>query len=253
MTPFNSSDLFIMYCSVESDKFSKGTGSKSNPALQTSKNLQMCPRGYQLKSVLLVAIILISVTAKAQFKKGDKLIGGYFAITTQRSSDQNGIDIQTMKSNSFSLRPFMGVFLNEKWAIGGSLGYSVSYQKNWFSTPDIQTYKNRSFSLGIFSRRYFSISEKFFFMVHGEGSFARGSFITSNVFLEHTSQKYDLGINIRPMFVFVPSPRWGFEGGLGSLSFTHSRFLSTGKKSNFFDMSYGGLSLGVTYYIHRPE
>jgi len=168
-------------------------------------------------------------------------------------------------NNAFSILPTAGYFINEKWALGGSAGYSYSDQRSTNTNSlGSNSYTSSSFSIsaGMFGRRYFAISERFFFVLEGNLNFRRGrSFsaseqrdangnLTSR--LSFNSPSYSLGASVRPLFIFFPLPRWGLEAGLGSLSVSRQENLSdhTGVNSSSLSVT-GTFAFGITYYFKR--
>lgn len=197
------------------------------------------------------AFLLIPLLANAQFKKGDKFLEGSFTLNTQRSPDPLSAGIN--KVNSFSINPSMGLLITEKIAIGGQLGYSTYHQKAEFYPSTISEYKANSFSIGAFLNRFFTISEKFLFSIDGNLTFQRGSVKNESNSYNNKFNFYQLDANIRPTFIFFPSPKWGIETSIATVSYSHNRNLSSDAKQNNFYFNYGVISLGVSYYIRKPE
>ena len=168
-------------------------------------------------------------------------------------------------NNLFNILPTAGYFVNEKWALGGSAGYGYSDQRSTNTNSlGSNSYKSSSFSIsaGMFGRRYFAISERFFFVLEGNLNFRRGrSFsaseqrdangnLTSR--LSFNSPSYNLGVSVRPLFIFFPLPRWGLEAGLGSLSVNRQENLSDHTGVNSSNLSVTGtFAFGITYYFKR--
>jgi hypothetical protein len=219
MNPSISAATFASYCFNENYKLCKNARLNSCPTNPHLRNSLMIDDRYQLKSILLIAFIFSTLMANAQFKKGDNFVSDYFTVRSQHNTNDNGIDITKTKFNSFSLRPFVGFFLNEVLAIGGMLGYSVNYQENRGAFGDIHTSRDRSFSFGIFARRYFIISEKFFFVVHGESSFARGAQTYRSGSSKNTSMNYNFGLDIKPMVYFFSISKMGYRRRIRSTEF----------------------------------
>jgi hypothetical protein len=117
-----------------------------------------------MKSILFNAFLFVSFIANAQFMKDDKFIGGTFYATVQKSS--NGSNSEGNYS-SCTLSPSGGFFLNDKYAIGGGIGYSVTRQKYEYD-PDVnQEYRINAVEVHAFASRYFVIADRFFFRATG--------------------------------------------------------------------------------------
>jgi hypothetical protein len=208
---------------------------------------------------LIVVFLLLPLAGMAQFNKGQVFLGGSMSVQNQYYSSTKTLN------NSFSILPTAGYFINEKWALGGSAGYSYSDQRSTNTNSlGSNSFKNSSFSIsaGMFGRRYFAISERFFFVLEGNLNFRRsrssgsseqrdvtGTVITTGSF---NSPTYTIGASVRPLFIFFPLPRWGLEAGLGSLSVSRQENLSdhTGVNSSSLSVS-GTFAFGITYYFKR--
>ena len=209
---------------------------------------------------LIVIFLLLPLVGMAQFNKGQVFLGGSMSVQNQYLSDHSGPIV-----NTFGITPRVGYFINEKWALGGTAGYSSTDQTNTNADINGRTvfkYNSISISAGFFGRRYFTISEKFLFALEGNLSFSRSNststyastdaagVLTSSSY--STLPSYGLGVGFRPLFIFFPSPKWGIEAGLGNLSVSRQRNLSDHTGVNTFNLSaLGTLSFGVTYYFTR--
>lgn len=195
-----------------------------------------------MKQLLLALLLFASVLSYAQFIKGDKFIGGTFSITSRVSTGST--------SSNFSINPSVGYLVSEKVAVGVQLGYSYLESKNDNLTFD---YKSSAFSVGLLARRYFSISDKCLFSINGLVNFQRGTETNSPNSIETKTQNYQLGVSIQPGFIFFPSPKWGLEARIGSLGYNYSKNLSTDYDQSSFNLSYGSLTLGVSYYLRKSK
>src|SRR4051812_11775993 len=116
-----------------------------------------------MKNIAIIAVFSIcSISVSAQFVKGDKFIGLNASVSIQNTpaTDTNSSSSTT---RSFSITPQFGSFVSDKTAIGGSLGYSHSRSTNTFF-DDVSSNTNQSLAAGLFVRRYFQFSEKFYFV-----------------------------------------------------------------------------------------
>jgi hypothetical protein len=208
-----------------------------------------------MKSVLLMTLISMSLLSNAQFVKGDKFLGGTFNFSTQRApnSPNGGL---TNVVNSFSINPQMGFLINEKVAIGGLIGYSSTYSKSGsFQSLQFES-TSRDVHAGVFINRYFKMTDKFLFSLGGIFQVRRGNstlMVTSSPdpASESNNANYQLLISLQPKFIYFPTPHWGFEASVGSISDTYNRSLSTGDKSNVFGFNYGSIGVGVNYYFRK--
>lgn len=86
------------------------------------------------------------------------------------------------------------------------------------------------------------ISDKFFFTIRGNISYGRGVLINESGSSESKTKAYNIGLYIQRALLFFPPPKWGIEGSIGSLGFTHSRDLSYESKNSFVNFNYGTFS-----------
>lgn len=197
-----------------------------------------------MKKILL--LLFVPMCGWAQFAKGDKFVGGTVAFDNQNSTyNKNGGGILLYRT--YSISPSFGLFLKENLAIGISAGYSGSYQTNTG-----EEFETATWSAGFFARRFYTLSDKFLFAINGSLNFSR----SKNTYINHimnTSvepENYgNYGLMVSPLFVFMPTKRWGFQASVGSLYFNHIRDLNNDNWTNNAGVSAGTLTLGVAYYF----
>jgi hypothetical protein len=206
--------------------------------------------------IVLTTVIFASLAsdAIAQFSAGEKFLRGSFGFNL--SSTEKGGSLtydDDSKFHQFYFQPAMGVFVSNKWAVGGGLVYANSIEKREYQT-NFQKYRSYSFSIGLIVRRYLEISDKFYFVVEGNLDFSRGAYVNSNNMAESKSKFYNIGITASPLLVFFPTPRWSVEGGIGSLNYEYSRNLTTDTATSSFGLSHNGaINFGVAYYFRKAE
>lgn len=125
-----------------------------------------------MKKALLALLCLASVSAFAQVKKGDKLVGVSFGSISYTSSDSktsysNTPTVYESDGNSFSIsvNPNVAWFVNDNLAIGGGVSISFYSSKSTSSNTGSSTtteskYTQPSFYIGPFARYYFGGSPK---------------------------------------------------------------------------------------------
>jgi hypothetical protein len=191
-----------------------------------------------MRKLLLWILFGIPFLANAQFKKGDAYVGGdlsgLFGITTNVS-------------------PFVGFFINPRVALGGyvQMGYSRSTQDSIPGQALHRIETNQYYSVALTARKFYLLSEKFYFALQGDAFFSR-SFLKQKTD-DYTSnlQSYGLGITVSPVFIYFPSKHWSLEGGLGSLGYRFYRSLSGTDSGHYVDLSVSGVKLGVAYYFFK--
>lgn len=193
-------------------------------------------------------MVVVSNIALAQVSRGDKFLGGTLGLSTQDVPDSPNGGL-TPEVRSFSIYPSMGFLVSDNLAIGGQLGY-YTYSNKSSGNYDFHSHY---FSIGIFTKRYFPISDSFLFTLTGTFQFRRGSEVYNDTAGQPLteSQLYDLSIGIRPGFLFFPSSHWGIEASIGTISYVYRSNLSTENTSNNFDLNYGIFSIGFAYYFRK--
>lgn len=211
-----------------------------------------------MRQILVMLFLLTSIMSFGQFAKGDKFFGGTFSLHMQRAPDSKNGGLTNLV-NSFSVNPFLGFLINENFAVGGQIGFSSDYSKSTNFGSYISEYKGLSISSSVFVKKYFKISDKFLFSIVGGFEFTRGTDTSTSTntstgnITESKSQNYQLSTSIRPSFIFFPTPKWGFEASIGSISHRYFRNLSTDEKSNNFNFSYETVGLGLSYYFRKSS
>ncbi len=200
-----------------------------------------------MKKYLFTLLMITPLLSNGQIKKGDKFIGGTFRVssltpTKSSQSSSNG-------SKGFSIYPTMGFLLSDKFAIGGQIGYS--YFKTVFNNNPSSYSKSNSISLGLITRNYFNISDKFIFSINSQGNFDRGTSTSLTSGSETKSQNYQIGVSFQPCFILFPSAKWGLEMSIGSISYNYSLKSSINSGQNYFNLNFGTINLGVSYYFRK--
>lgn len=206
-----------------------------------------------MRSISLVVLLLCSSLTYGQFSKGDMYLGGAFSFSTH-STPMSGLE---NISRSFSVVPSLGYFINENMALGARVGYSNNYSKATSSVSFVTENLDQSLITGFFARRYFSLSDKFFFTVIGSVDLNQGSNKQTETILNTTTvnKSKDLRVTaaVRPNFVFFPTPKWAFDVSIGNIGYTIYKDITSKNTTNSFNLQYGAVSLGVSYYFRKSE
>lgn len=113
--------------------------------------------------------ILVFNTTSAQFKKGEKMVGGSVGsmVFNNGSADINVAQIGTNKSKTsgynISINPTLGWFISDNTAVGASVNINPSSNKTSYaqnsSTYQSDKVTNFNVGLGGFARHYFSATK----------------------------------------------------------------------------------------------
>lgn len=202
-----------------------------------------------LKGIVLI-LIGITTSLQAQVTKGDKFIGGSAAVATNLQRDNRDAILPSPNQSVIQFNPALGFVLNEKWALGAIANFSTRLGYVFRAEENI-------YGLGGFARRYIGITEKFMFAFSGQivynlitekdrvYNFQKGEYETLKSYADGFSTE------VAPMFIFFPTPAWGFEAGIGSVGFEWKNKQSNGSRYYELFAGLGQFKLGINYYIRK--
>ena len=207
-----------------------------------------------MKYIAKTLFIIISVQSFGQFTKCDKVLGGTFSLSTQRAPESpNGGPIN--KVTSFSIAPNLGFLLNKSWELGLQVGYSsTEYERNT-TTPTISNWGSRGMTAGLYTQKYFVITDKFFFSVIGNirydfgKTFDKTTNTITNEITESEDKDESIGLNFKPSFIFFASNNWAFQASIGNISYSYSN--NDDQPVNLFNVNFGAINLGFSYYFRQ--
>jgi hypothetical protein len=207
--------------------------------------------------LLTLSILMISAfTATAQIGKGQRFLGGSFAVSYNQDGTSQNVTFDsgtTVYSNyhvlSFNVSPEFGFFLGDKWAIGIQPGYSRvsgTETSNYYSRTNTATnysYTNKYHTdyvgLAINLRYYCMFTDKF------------GIYPQMGVSTSHLTSNFSnghLSAYAGPNVVFFPTPKIGLNMGFGDISYqynylSHGSLINASLNNNF--------NFGVNYYFGK--
>jgi len=182
---------------------------------------------------------VIPLAAHAQFNKGDTYVGA---------------SISGFDGGTFGAAPFFGYFINQRTSVGAYVRGS-SWRQEYDLTGagthhSVQV--NRNVNAALTARRWYTLSDKFYFALQGELVYSRqASKSTDNNDVTNNSKYYSLGLNIVPTFLYFPISRLGIEAGVGSLSYQFLRGLSDETKVSSVNLGLGTVTFGLAYYFRK--
>lgn len=183
-----------------------------------------------MKSLFLACLLMVtSMYTLAQVAEGNKFVNGTVNLALLGGNN-----------NLVVLAPEFGYFINDKTAIGGSLGVIYSWTDNS---------NNVSVTLSPFIRKYFSIVEdKFFFFLDGRVTLAYGSFTVGD--LDITGNDiFSISLNAAPGFIYFPSERWSLDFTLSGFSLNFVNLIENPSVSLNLGVSTVSPGLGFSYYF----
>jgi len=187
----------------------------------------------------LLIIFVIPLAAHAQFNKGDKYVGAA---------------ISGFNGSAFGASPFVGYFINPRMSLGAYVQANTTkseYISNFNDGPHQMIQKNRDLVAAITVRRWYMLSDKFYFALQGEGFYSRDV----NTQRDNTqnsdfrNKRYGVGLNVVPAFIYFPLSRLGVEASIAALSYQFSYGLSDGARNHNVNFGWGNVNLGLAYYF----
>jgi Outer membrane protein beta-barrel domain len=197
------------------------------------------------KLIVLAAVALFGTqVAKAQFSKGDVILGGNLNVstTTTKVKDADKKDSET----KFGISPKVGVALNPNWVVGIFAKSEFGSHK---SITDVKT-KTLDITPGLFVRNYHMIGEsKFAFFAEANAGYHFGN---TKVGGDKTNTVNGFEVNVLPGITYFVTKHFMIEGAFGGISYGYdqNKLEATGVKTNTssFDFNFPKeFSLGVNW------
>lgn len=178
-----------------------------------------------MKKLVLLATLFVAVSsiASAQY-----WVSGGFSYTSSEEANDD-------KSSSFVITPRLGYELNDKWSIGGGIGYSSSSEKN--GNDEV----NRSlFEIAPFARYKIASLSKFNFQAEAVLAFGFGSseYINNGTVVSEPDLS-STGFSIAPVIGYEINEKWTLETtinlfGLNYQTYTEEEGGNSDDSSDFY-------------------
>lgn len=208
-----------------------------------------------MKFITVIIFITLVTESFAQFTKGDKVLGGSFSLRKYGYKEPENTGGRFANFTTFGLQANFGLLIRNNLEIGALLGHTWDYRYEGFSSGPNKSqsrYYIRYFTMGFYMQRYFPITEKFLFALQGEAGYSIGkSFYKSDTWDLVENRENKLKLKLSPKLVFFPSANWGLYAGLGNISYTYSKVPRSRMSSHSFDISYGSIIFGASYYFRH--
>ena len=179
------------------------------------------------KLIVMAAVVLFGTqAAKAQFSKGDVILGGNLNVSTTSQKVKDADDKHT--TTSFGISPKVGVALNPNWVIGIFAESAFGTDK---TVADVKT-KTFGIAPGVFVRNYHMIGEsKFAFFAEANAAYGFGN---QKVGDTKTNTYNGFSVNVLPGITYFVTKHFMVEGAFGGLSYayTQDKAEATGVKTN---------------------
>lgn len=216
--------------------------------------LQFCrTKTYSMKksSFLLAAAVVLSVSASAQFTKGDRLLGAGLNLSHSKGEYNSGFIPYTTSLNNASLTLDLG-FASRTNRVSGFY-ISGGYGKSKTEYPTQPTTNNSSdnfnTSAGIYTRRYKALGKDFFLFAEGRAGVDFGK---SNISTTNNGDRTSMAVRagIYPGLSYRAGKRFLLDlrfADFASIGYNHDTYKGTGNIKDV-QTSFGfSSSLGLGY------
>lgn len=199
-----------------------------------------------MKRVVLIVIICLPAITFAQVQQGRSFVSGGLGYTTNSpDTPQPG---STSQFSRFDVNAMYGFMIGDTWAIGISPSYSTQTQ----TITDDSKNRSKSFGIGPFVRKYFSLNDKFYFHLDLGYSHTQQKDYSESVLGEtgpvtkSTSNVFSLA----PGASYFISDRVALQAMLGKISYGKFSNSSNNNSSSFdVNFSLSSFSLGAAIFF----
>lgn len=211
--------------------------------------------GCLLAIVTTITLLLFSRPLQAQPEKGTRVIGGLLRI----DNTENVANSQLKNAFSIELTPTYSVFISDKVALGGRVGYA--YTQN-YSTTNTKTFTSvtNAVPISIFAQYYHWLTPQLALTARGGASYRLG-FITDTERTVATqrdtitlSTTRSARLFVSPSLVWMPSPKIGIELGMSGIEYGNDARLDKNgqafSSTNVFRLNVSpSLTTGIYYFF----
>jgi hypothetical protein len=199
-----------------------------------------------MKKLIIILTMVLPVMAFAQVQQGRSFLSGGIGFNTNSpKSAQLG---EPGRFTHFDINAKYGFMIGDTWAIGISPSFSTQMQKYLGNSKNV----SNDFSIGPFIRKYFPLSNKFYFHLDASYSYETlGGYTQSSGGDKTKSPKSTSNvIAILPGASYFVTDRVALTATIGKLSYSNFKNGSTSDSSGF-DLNFGitSLTLGAAVYF----
>lgn len=224
---------------------------------------------HYFKILFFLFINLFSVIALCQTDKGNMIISSDFNISS-KSNDNEFVTFtknDILSEKNFTLSPSFGYFVANNFAIGVEFSYFANQKKQLYSNYDgsiagggitfegLETQK--VYTIGIFSKNYFPITEKFSFLVKSSFGFGSGKIeeeYTTLPSIPDTNLSI-FGIAINPGVIYFVTPKFSIQTMFANLHYIKTEYENKNYVTNINENKIGlsldssTLFVGINYHF----
>jgi hypothetical protein len=194
-----------------------------------------------MKSIKFFALsmFLFTVSVNAQITKGNWMVGGNASFSSQETYSNKGMK-DNISQKTVQLKPNLGYFLIDKFAIGARLGYEGTF----FEDYGYGATKSNSFFVGPFVRYYFLKPEKVV------NVFVENSYTLGETYYRGAIE-YQNNSRLEKTYSFMAGPVVYFNSSV-SMEFT-LQYSSTDIKSEEVDLTNNKFQVGLGLQIYLEK
>jgi hypothetical protein len=197
-----------------------------------------------MKKLITIIMLCLPLVTFAQIGRGRVFLSGGVGLSS--SSPDNPEPGSTKQFTRFNSNAMVGIFVGDTWAIG----LSPSYQSQ--TQTFVDGTKNHSNILGVgpFVRKYFPLSDRFYFHVDGSYAFnEQKDFSETPTGNGPTTKSISNEFAIRPGASYFINDRIALQAMVGQLAYT--RFSNNSSKSSSIDLNFdvSSIVLGAAFYF----
>lgn len=205
--------------------------------------------------VISSALSLFSTPLHAQPEKGTHVIGGLLRI----DNTENVANSQAKNAFTIELTPTYSVFISDKLALGGRIGYA--YTQN-YNTSNTKTYTSvtNAVPVSIFAQYYHWLTPQVALTARGGASYRFG-FVRDTEFTIASARDTSTRTTTRsarlflsPSLVWLPTPKIGIELGMSGIEYGSDAKLDKNgqafSSTNVFRLNVSSaLTTGIYYFF----
>ncbi len=181
---------------------------------------------------LLTVFIATQLQIQAQPQKGSIYLGG---------SLYGSLTISGGRGTSLGLLPEAGIMLSDRWLVGLTGGYAFSGYNSGGSGSTIL--RNHTPSGGIFARRYFRLTDRFFIQLNTAVTYSETWSRYISPYYDYTIPSKGLAFQTRPGLTYFIKPNFSIFSTFGILNYQLDG-LGSGT-SALFQASLNSVSIGI--------
>lgn len=162
-----------------------------------------------------MAMICLHVISNAQISKGSVFLGGSFNGFSYSLKEDAAPNYES-KNSGFGILPQIGKAIGTNKIVGISFGYNQSTNESTFNS---RKEKTTGYSAGIFYRRYYPLSTRFYLFGQGLVAWNRNKESQEiNNILQRTTDYNNINFSITPGISYAASKKLHLEASLNQIA-----------------------------------